>query len=446
MAVLTLVPSLPGERNSSQRGPLGVVLCLLAIVMIGSSGLLAHRNHVTMIPLDALAVAVGPGDALVEVSAADELVPGSRVIAGMPDSAKLARAQAAWLAKGTVPSVNGLDSDIVAVALLDLHVLSRPYGVPVAGWSEPWRYVWPRDSALVASALARTGHEADAERIVDFLQLVQPESGLFQARYLPDGSGVPDDRGVELDGVGWALWATEQVAARLQEGDRAAFVQRHRGLLDQSTAAALRSIDNSSSLPSPSSDYWEVTEERLTLATAALIAAGLDSSTQLYRILGDGHRAQAAAAGSTRLRAAIKKDFGHSGYPRHLGGPSDSSDLGVDFLLPPLTSTTDQGVVRVWEQAATLMARPAGGLAPGASWRRDGVSWTNATASRAVTAAFIGQREEALARLQWLDKHRTAAGSLPEKVLSDGQPAAVAPLAWTAAAVVITADALSAPQ
>jgi GH15 family glucan-1,4-alpha-glucosidase len=92
------------------------------------------------------------------------------------------------------------------------------------------------------------------------------------------------------------------------------------------------------------------------------------------------------------------------------------------------------------------MARPAGGLAPGASWRRDGISWTNATASRAMTAAFIGQRNEALVRLQWLDQHRTAAGSLPEKVLSDGQPAAVAPLAWTAAAVVITADALSAPQ
>jgi glucoamylase len=89
------------------------------------------------------------------------------------------------------------------------------------------------------------------------------------------------------------------------------------------------------------------------------------------------------------------------------------------------------------------MARPAGGLAPGGSWRRDGVSWTNATASRAMTAAFIDHRDEALTRLRWLDQHRTAAGSLPEKVLPNGQPAAVSPLAWTAAAVVITADELS---
>jgi glucoamylase len=440
MAVLTLGSALPSERKRRQ---LVAVLCLLVIAMIGSSGLLAHRNRATTLPLDAIAVAVGPGGGLIEVAAADALVPGSRVLAGMPDSLDLAREQAAWLTEGTVPSVAGLDTDMVTVALLDLHVLSRPYGVAVAGWSQPWRYVWPRDSALVASALARTGHFADAERIVGFLQQVQPESGLFQARYLPDGSGVPDDRGIELDGIGWALWATDQVAAELSPADRTAFLERHQRLIDRSTQAALRSISTASALPSASADYWEVKEKRPTLATAAVVCAGLESSAQLYRMLGGVEQADASAAGATRLRAAVKKDFGHNGYPRHLGGGGDSVDLGVDFLLPPLTSGIDQTVVRAWERAAPLMARPAGGLAPGGSWRRDGVSWTNATASRAMTAAFIDHRDEALARLRWLDQHRTAAGSLPEKVLPNGQPAAVSPLAWTAAAVVITADELS---
>src|SRR5215212_1921156 len=443
MAVLTLGSALPGERKRGQRGWLGAVLFLLILAMIGLSGLLAQRNRAAIIPLNAAAVAVGPGGGLIEVAAADALVPGSRVLAGMPDSLDLAREQAAWLAEGTVPRVSGLVTDIVPVALLDLHVLSRPYGVPVAGWSQPWRYVWPRDSALVASALARTGHYADAERVVGFLQQVQPEWGLFQARYLPDGSGVPDDRGVELDGIGWALWATDQVAAELKQADRAGFLERHQRLIDRSTQAALKSISTPSALPAPSADYWEVKEKRLTLATAAVVCAGLESSAQLYRMLGYVEQAYAAAAGATRLRAAINKDFGHNGYPRHLGGRSDSVDLGVDFLLPPLTSSVDQTVVRAWDRAAALMARPAGGLAPGGSWRRDGVSWTNATASRAMTAAFLGDREEALARLRWLDQHRTAAGSLPEKILPNGQPAAVSPLAWTAAAVVITADQLS---
>jgi glucoamylase len=442
MAVLALEPALPRGRQS-HRGPLTACLCLLLIVMISSSTLLAHRHLDTTIPLDAAAVAVGPGGALVEVAAADALVPGSRVLAKMPDSLDLAREQAAWLAAGTVPRVSGLEGDMVAMALLDLHVLARPYGVPVAGWSTPWRYVWPRDSALAASALARTAHTSDAERIVDFLQRVQPESGFFQARYLPDGSGIPDDRGVELDGVGWALWATGQLAAELSGSDRTAFVQRHRMLLDRSTQAALSSIDNLASLPPPSADYWEVEERRPTLATAAVLCAGLEAAAELYRILGDVRGADHAAAGARRLGDSIRTNFGRNGYPRHLGGRSDSIDLGVDFLLPPVGSTVDRAVLQAWEQAPVLMSRTGGGLAPGGSWRRDGVSWTNVTGSRAMTAAFLGERDEALARLRWLDQHRTAAGSLPEKVLSNGQPAAVSPLAWTAAVVVITADQLA---
>ena len=44
--------------------------------------------------------------------------------------------------------------------------------------AQPWRYVWPRDSALVASAFARTGHLADAERISTSCNEVQPETWL----------------------------------------------------------------------------------------------------------------------------------------------------------------------------------------------------------------------------------------------------------------------------
>ena len=39
--------------------------------------------------------------------------------------------------------------------------------------------------------------------------------------------------------------------------------------------------------------------------------------------------------------------------------------------------------------------------------------------------------------LSWLGAHRTDAGSFSEKVLHDGRPAAVAPLAWTASLVAI---------
>ena len=73
------------------------------------------------------------------------------------------------------------------------------------------------------------------------------------------------------------------------------------------------------------------------------------------------------------------------------------------------------------------------------------MSWTTATSSYALAAAASGDREVALDRLRWLAAHRTPEGSLPEKVLADGRPAAVAPLGWTAAAVVLAADELARP-
>jgi GH15 family glucan-1,4-alpha-glucosidase len=44
--------------------------------------------------------------------------------------------------------------------------------------------------------------------------------------------------------------------------------------------------------------------------------------------------------------------------------------------------------------------------------------------------------------LDWIAGHRTDTGSIPEKVLSDGAPASVAPLAWSAANVLLTVDSL----
>jgi hypothetical protein len=95
-------------------------------------------------------------------------------------------------------------------------------------------------------------------------------------------------------------------------------------------------------------------------------------------------------------------------------------------------------VERAWTAAQSELRRPAGGLAPGAGWRADGISWTPETALFALTAAHLGRGDVAAHWLDWLDAHRTDAGALPEKVLADGSPASVAPLAWTAALVVLT--------
>src|SRR5699024_49610 len=90
----------------------------------------------------------------------------------------------------------------------------------------------------------------------------------------------------------------------------------------------------------------------------------------------------------------------------------------------------------------TELARGGGGIAPGASWRDDGISWTPSTSLLALALARAGEHDQAREVLGWLADHRTEAGSLPEKVLFDGRPAAVAPLAWTAADVPLGIETL----
>ena len=118
----------------------------------------------------------------------------------------------------------------------------------------------------------------------------------------------------------------------------------------------------------------------------------------------------------------------------------------MTFLVAPIGPTqADSEVLTAIDRAQASMGRPAGGLAPGASWKDDGISWTPETALFAAAWAATGHRPRAEALLGWLGAHRTDAGSFSEKVLHDGRPAAVAPLAWTASLVAIARHELARP-
>lgn len=352
------------------------------------------------------------------------------------DPAQRAR-QDDWIASGTVPGPPRY-RDMAEQALRDLDALVLPGGAAVAGASTRWRYVWPRDASFTAVALARTGHQEDAWEVLDFLRRMQEERstrGVLEARYLPDGTGeVPDARGPQLDGSGWVLWAVAEWYAASEPGqDREEALARLRPLVSRSVEAIRDNVDPLTGLPGVYPDYWEVHETVPTLGTLAPLLLGLRSAEPVLDRLG------VRAAGLEALLARGVEEHYAPGYPRRLGGRDQ--DTAVAFLMPPF-APADDDVRAAWEQAAQGMARPAGGLAPGSGWKRDGISWTPTTALFALTAAADGDVELARARLDWLDAHRTARGSLPEKVLADGSPSAVAPLAWTASLVLLTLDEL----
>jgi GH15 family glucan-1,4-alpha-glucosidase len=245
---------------------------------------------------------------------------------------------------------------------------------------------------------------------------------------------------VQEDGAGWVLWATGQVLATLPPAERARPPLTVLQLADRASTRVLTLTQDGTRLPPASADYWEVPETSLTLGTVAPLLAGLEAAAAVYSDVGRSAFAGRLTVASIRLRAAVEASFGTRGYPRHVDG--DAVDAAVTFVLPPFQQLPLAGAETAWSRATRVMRRPGGGLAPGEGWKQDGISWTPETALFALSAASTGRPAQARAWLWWLAEHRTASGSLPEKVLSNGEPAAVAPLAWTAALVVLTADAL----
>ena len=81
-------------------------------------------------------------------------------------------------------------------------------------------------------------------------------------------------------------------------------------------------------------------------------------------------------------------------------------------------------------------------MRPGAGWPGNpAIAWTAETAFFALSDAATGEHGRASVLLSWLAAHRTRLGALPEQVTAAGQPASVAPLAWTDAAVLLALTA-----
>jgi GH15 family glucan-1,4-alpha-glucosidase len=217
-----------------------------------------------------------------------------------------------------------------------------------------------------------------------------------------------------------------------------------RGLLEAAVDFVLDATEEGTRLPDASSDYWERRESNLTLGTVAPLLAGLRAGAAVLSRLGDRTRALEVSAAARSLDGLLHEHFAPSGYARYtdLTEPSGGMDAAVTFLMPPFAPRAGDAVLAAFDAYQVDALRPAGGLAPGAGWKQDGISWTPETAAVAYAAASCGRVEQAHAWLNWLNAHRTSWGSIPEKVLADGTPAGPAPLGWSAASVVLAVDAL----
>lgn len=447
----------PPSRRRLLRGA-GAVAGLGVLGALGTGAVAAGRSTWstvdprTEIPLHAGTVAVGAdGERVLVGGRAPDLAlsPGTRLAAALPEhspardrAAEFAARTTAWRERlrtrltdgGDAPSRGGgspagaevsaagenssagdadLLVDLADTALADLWVLDDDLPAPVAGWTANWRYVWPRDAAFCAVALARIGA---ADRAAD----------------VPGTDCAPDRRAPQFDGTGLLLWASaEAVAAAGDEGG--AVADRLAPLVTTSLAALHHATSGGTALPPASPDYWEVREGAATLWGAGATLAGLRAGAELTGSPGAEESAQVFAH-------LLEGTFGRSGWQRYRDGG------GADSALALFDATGRHGMIDPARLKALRgeLSRPAGGIAPGAAWKQDGISWTPSTSLLGLGLARAGEHRAAREVLSWLAAHRTEQGSLPEKVLHDSRPAQVAPLAWTAANTLLALDALAA--
>lgn len=361
-----------------------------------------------------------------------------------PRVAETVKADQDWLAAGTVPGTTAADKAVSARALLDLRLLTEPGGASTASWYGSWDYVWPRDGAFAAAAFAATGHDDDAQRILYFLARAQSPSGLWAARYRPDGTAVIDGRAAQLDSLGWVLWGTWFLH---QKDPQAANIDTLLPMVSAAADRAARSLRRNG-LPPPSPDYWErppATEQapRMpTLGVCAPMLAGLRAATALAEERGDGTEVRRWRGAADRLGAAIGRYFAPYGYPRSpiRGGALDSS---VTFMAPPFAAA-DPAVTAAVTKNAHRLELPTGGVVPGEHYGTD-LAWTPETALFALANAASGDQQAADHWLGWLAGHRSSLGSFPEKIDRAGRQAGVAPLGWTSSLVILAYAAEDSP-
>jgi GH15 family glucan-1,4-alpha-glucosidase len=291
-------------------------------------------------------------------------------------------------------------------------------------------YAWLRDGAFIAEALDLVGRHDMSARFHDWVAGVICDSAAgiersigagrrgdrpgpqdyLHCRYRTDGSAGPDDWPTfQLDGPGIWLWALGRHVAAT---GTAAFdgPVADAGLLAGRYLAAL--------WPLPSNDAWEESPEHLHTSSLAADLAGLRS----LLILSDAARSDASIVAAAAALAGRLHDQGDGRGPWTKWDGSDAVDasllwIGAPFdLVAPSEPRFAATLARI---EADLVSADGGVHRYTADTYYGGGEWLLLTASLGRVYARRngpGDRDRAVACLQWVEARAASDGSLPEQV------------------------------
>jgi GH15 family glucan-1,4-alpha-glucosidase len=337
---------------------------------------------------------------------------------------------------------------------------------------DTYSYMWGRDGALVAAALAKAGYTHVCMKFFDFCTRVLSDEGYLYQHYDPDGSLASNwhpwlHNGKEVlpiqeDSTAlilWALWIHYESSKDIE------FIRPlYDKLIKKSADFMMTHRDPETKLPIPCYDLWE---ERFGVHsfTVAAVIAGLRASANFARLFQDTPLAEKYEKVADQMKEGIDKHLYHTGLKRYARsgyrkGKGYELDEVIDVSLLGLTilgavPSKDPRMVETMKaiRQQLWLKTPVEGCA---RYQNDvyhrpsdspkdipGNPWFISTLW--LAEYFIARSEnlqelrEAIPYLEWCVKNALPSGVLAEQVHPvNSSPLSVSPLTWSHSAFVWT--------
>ena len=337
---------------------------------------------------------------------------------------------------------------------------------------DTYSYMWGRDGAFVAAALAKAGYTHVCMKFFDFCARVLSEEGYLYQHYNPDGSLASNWHPWLVEGkevlpiqedstalILWALWIHYESSKDIE------FIRPfYNMLIKKSADFMVAHRDPDTKLPIPCYDLWE---ERFGVHTytVASVIAGLRAAANFAKLFLDTSLAEKYDKTAEEIKGGLTKHLYHTGLKRYarsgyrkgkgykLDEVIDVSLSALIFLgvLPPKDPRMVETMEAIHQQL--WLKTPIEGCArykndvyhrpddspediPGNPWFISTLWLAEYYIARSES---LHELREAIPYLEWCAKNALPSGVLAEQVHPvNGAPLSVSPLTWSHSSFVWT--------
>ncbi|MBW2217145.1 MAG: glycoside hydrolase family 15 protein [Deltaproteobacteria bacterium] len=330
---------------------------------------------------------------------------------------------------------------------------------------DTYSYMWGRDGAFVAAALAKAGYTHVCMKFYDFCARALSDEGYLYQHYNPDGSLASNWHPWLVDGkevlpiqedstalILWALWIHFESSKQIE------FIRTlYDKLIKKAADFLVTNRDPETKLPIPCYDLWE---ERFGVHafTVAAVIAGLRAAANFARLFQDVSLTKKYDEAADQIKEGLTRHLYHEGLKRYARSGNRKSngyelDEVIDVSLSGLTllgalPSKDPRMVETMEaiHEQLWLKPPVEGCAryqddryhqrsdspadiPGNPWFISTLWLGEYHIDRAES---LQELRKAIPYLEWCVKNALPSGVLAEQVHPvNGSPLSVSPLTWS---------------